>query len=352
MFLKKKYVINKSEAIAVKKIFNMYINNFTYTEIVNWLDANNYKTKKNKKFNKNTIPVILKNIKYTGVYEDGEKGSNEYIKIKNGIPKVIEQELFNEAQKKINAKIYKNNRKNKKYLLTGKLKCEICGGSMGGYSRGAGSKRTYYCNTRKKDKTKCNRKEIKANEIETIVFDNIKNFILVDSNKDYIVNEVYKNLIKNTKINNDKNRKIRKSIKELEIKINNILNFVEQGVFSELTYDRLNSLEKERKNLNKLLDNSNNCKNLNKAKVNKIVESIMNRNREDTDKEKLIDLFIDFIEIDGKTDEINLVYKFDDMRPAKSDVQLTLCDSYINYIMYELSFKGGILDEEKEGNII
>lgn len=64
----KRYAINKEEAQAVKIIFDMYVNGYSYSNIIDKLNDLGYKTKRGNKFGKNSLHGILSNEKYTGVY--------------------------------------------------------------------------------------------------------------------------------------------------------------------------------------------------------------------------------------------------------------------------------------------
>ncbi|SFG62774.1 Site-specific DNA recombinase [Desulfotomaculum arcticum] len=64
----KKYIINETEARAVRIIFNMYAAGHGYGNIITTLNETNYKTKAGKPFGKNSLHEILKNKKYAGIY--------------------------------------------------------------------------------------------------------------------------------------------------------------------------------------------------------------------------------------------------------------------------------------------
>src|SRR5690606_6658216 len=60
----KTYVINEHEAEAVRIIFNMYAAGHGYSEIINRLNKEGYRTQTGRRFGKNSIHGILKNEKY------------------------------------------------------------------------------------------------------------------------------------------------------------------------------------------------------------------------------------------------------------------------------------------------
>ena len=61
-------VINEHEAEAIRAIFEMYANGYGYTDILNFLHENGYKTKRGTPFLKTSLVTILANEKYAGVY--------------------------------------------------------------------------------------------------------------------------------------------------------------------------------------------------------------------------------------------------------------------------------------------
>ena len=102
----KTYVINEEEAQAVKIIFDMYINGYSYSNIIDKLNDLGYKTKRGNKFGKNSLHGILSNEKYTGVYvfnktqrkgvngkRNGhkQKSDDEIIKVEGGMPQIIDK---------------------------------------------------------------------------------------------------------------------------------------------------------------------------------------------------------------------------------------------------------------------
>ncbi len=100
----KHYVINKTEEAIIKLIFEMYINDCTYLDIIRELNKRGYKTKRGSDISKSGLHKILSNEKYVGVYIFNQyenknlngkrnstikKPSTDIIRIENGIPAII-----------------------------------------------------------------------------------------------------------------------------------------------------------------------------------------------------------------------------------------------------------------------
>lgn len=113
--LTKKYLINETEAKAVKLIFEMYANGNGYMAIVDKLNTLNFKTKLGNSFSRNSISEIIRNEKYTGVYVfnktpkkiNGKRNSHvtkpeeEIIRIKDGMPRIIDDETFLKVKERL-----------------------------------------------------------------------------------------------------------------------------------------------------------------------------------------------------------------------------------------------------------
>ncbi|KNF10110.1 site-specific recombinase [Gottschalkia purinilytica] len=133
----KTYIINKKEAQTVKIIFEIYSNGFGYNKIIDKLNNEGYKTKTGKNFGKNSIHDILKNEKYRGIYafnrtarkENSKrnhrksKPSSEIIRIEGGIPRIIDDNIWNKVRKRMDSNKNATNRAKETYLLSGLVYC-------------------------------------------------------------------------------------------------------------------------------------------------------------------------------------------------------------------------------------
>lgn len=157
------YVVNKEtrlleieeyEAQAVRLIFERFVNNYSYGDIMSELNIKGFKTKRGKGFGKNSIYEILRNEKYTGTYvynrcispdSDGKfnrhkrKDDEQIIRAEGVVPVIIERELFDRAQKKLAERQLTKGRFRAKetYLLSGKIRCGDCGSLYTGLNRPA-----------------------------------------------------------------------------------------------------------------------------------------------------------------------------------------------------------------------
>lgn len=167
---KKKYVINEETAPIVKEIFMKYANGATAKEICDSLNARQLKTSQRCSFNKSSLHAMLKNKKYIGYYTyDGKE-------IPNGIPPIIEKELFDKVAKRMekNKKNPAHSKAKVEYLLTTKLFCGHCKEKMIGHSSNKSRKNgliyNYYKCKNSGGSRPCKKKMVQKDYMEDIVF--------------------------------------------------------------------------------------------------------------------------------------------------------------------------------------
>lgn len=232
----KHLVINEKTAPIVKKIFEMYADGKTVTEIISYLNERNIKTSRGGVFNKNSLHRILKNKRYIGIYTF--KGSEK----ENGIPRIIDDELFYKVAQIMekNKKAPARARAKEEYLLTTKLFCGNCKEMMIGIcgTSKTGQKHHYYVCKGKKPKN-CKKKSVKKNYIEDIVIEKCRTLLTAKN-----IAKISKKVVK---FCNDENKNsnvsyLQKQLKEAETQTNNLidslkiceLNSAKQAIFEEI----------------------------------------------------------------------------------------------------------------------
>ena len=108
----------------------MYADNHSIKEIVSTLNEKGYRTVKGNKFRLGSIQGVLRNRKYIGEYHASG------ITVPNGVPAIVDVELFNAVQEKIGvvSAAKARNKAEIPYLLTTKVFCGHCGSPMIGES--------------------------------------------------------------------------------------------------------------------------------------------------------------------------------------------------------------------------
>lgn len=188
----KKYVINAAEAAIVRYIFESYAGNVGYNRILEYLNGMGYKSKRGKPFGKNSLYSILSNEKYVGRFVFNKKlekdvsgrrnpqvkPREEWIVVEGGLPAIIDVEMFDLVQSKM-----ENNKRNggrfkakEIYLLSGLIFCGECGSGMYGNTRLSGRKTSKYSSYKCGDKANhkgCENKEVRKEYLENYVLDEL-----------------------------------------------------------------------------------------------------------------------------------------------------------------------------------
>lgn len=244
-----KLVINPATAHIVQEAFELYANGETVADICRMFNAKGYRTAKGVEFNRNSFKSMFRNKRYVGVY------TYKDIEVEDGVPAIIDKELFETVGRRLskNAEAPARGKAKVDYLLAGKLFCGHCGGSMNGESGTSktGAIHNYYtCYTRKR-KHACDKKPLKKDWIEYIVAQDAMELLTDDTIQemaDMAISQTEQDLRENTRI-----PELTERMKETESGIANITKAIEKGVASDALMNRLMELEKEKKNLLRLL---------------------------------------------------------------------------------------------------
>lgn len=264
----KRYAINKEEAQAVKIIFDMYVNGYSYSNIIDKLNDLGYKTKRGNKFGKNSLHGILSNEKYTGVYvfnktqrkgingkRNGhkQKSEDEIIKVEGGMPQIIGKDIFIQAQEMMQKrkKVPGSHKAITLYLLTGIIKCGECGHAMQGNKRKdkyGNDYISYRCGCRKQ-KRDCKNKEIKREYLEEFVLTELEEHVLNDNAIPALSKELNERLKTKSNDNHEMLNNLRNKLDKVNKEIENILTAIMSGIMNSMLKDKLDELEQVKLNL-------------------------------------------------------------------------------------------------------
>lgn len=240
----KRFEIDPETAPIVQRIFREYAAGRSALDIYTDLNAEGYRTIRGNPFNKNSLRRILKNEKYIGVYEFGD------IRDDNGIPAIIDRELFNKVQKMVEKhhRAPAAKKDNGGFLLTAKLFCGHCGQPMtgdGGTSKTGRVYSYYICNGRRSKK--CNKSRVGKQWIEDIVVAELSKIVnnddLIELMADRFMEWQGKNQ-KNTVLSGLESR-----LKQTEFAIRNTMGVIDSGLITESLKSHLVELEAERASL-------------------------------------------------------------------------------------------------------
>lgn len=240
-------VIEPVGAKAVQTIYEKYADGYGKKEICEYLNQAGYKTARGGEFKINGIHTILSNERYLGIYiYDG-------IRHEGGIPAIISQELYDRVQEKIEFKRRAKGRRKamEEYLLSGKVFCGRCGKPMVGESGKSSTGevyRYYKCSGRKKKAGSCDKSTEKKEDLENIVLEYICSEVLTDERIEEIAEEEFA-LLEDEAADKTLLKAMEKEYAEVSSKIENVLEAIEQGLFTPKTKQRLMDLEERQSEL-------------------------------------------------------------------------------------------------------
>lgn len=239
----KRLAVDPVTAPVVLEIFTRYAQGETVRTIVESLNERGLQTKRNKPYSMNSFNAVLKNRKYIGEYQYQD------VVIPGGVPAIVPQELFDRVQ----ARMEKNKRApamskaDEGFLLTTKLFCGKCGRLMVGESGTShtGKKHYYYKCGSAKRKTGCTKKAVKKDWIENLVIEHTMRMIFDDTTLEAIAGMVLDvQARENTSL-----PALKEQLAQTEQGIQNMLNAMQQGIFTPSTKQRLEELEESKERL-------------------------------------------------------------------------------------------------------
>lgn len=240
------YVIDDEQAEIVKTIFKKYAEGMTLFELMEWLNQHGYRTRNGSLFTKNSLPRLLTNEKYIGVYT-----FKDVIRDEHGIPAIIEKDLFERVQNMlaINKRRPVKHWSYSDYSLTGKIYCGLCGSPMvgkSGYGKSGGKYSYYVCSNQLKKE--CTKKPVRKDDIELLVFGKISLLLSNEEFFDRLVNTIWEYYNKQ-----DSDQKeleyLQSRLESVEKAIKNIIKSIENGMPYDLVKTRIEELEAEKRTI-------------------------------------------------------------------------------------------------------
>ena len=263
-----KVEIDQENAEAVKIIFQMTIDGYTRAEIIKTLTQKGFTKNSKKNFGKpftgTAIDNILRNERYTGVYNfhynAGTRSKPKYdtIRVTNEFPQIITKEIFETAQKILKARVHRPPcNAEEEYLLTSKIICGECKAQYNGMRcKRHGKMYVYYKCVNQSSykngqikKEYCHNNSVQKDLIENYVIEKLKAIVFNEIFIDQVFNE-YNKFIQQQSTNNSMVEMLKNKIKDIDISIANFLNVISSGFSSPIIIEKLQQLEKEKEETN------------------------------------------------------------------------------------------------------
>jgi hypothetical protein len=323
---KKRLVLDNDRAAIVCDVYSLYLDGKTIEEIRKHLRTQGISNQFGRHFSKNQVILMLQSERYIGDFTYGGKTFENYQ------PPIIDKELFMKAQNR-----FKRNKEHSgggkaiiPYLLTSKLFCLDCNSNMVGVSGKAGAEfpyRYYACSKRWKEKG-CDMLYAPADILEEFVVAKTVEYVFRQNNLEELARDLYlaneKEKTYQIKIN-----VINQELDDVNKAIKNIMQAIEQGLFTNTTKDRLLELEAERERLKnalayeqKILENE-----LPQEMILFFLEKMAKGDIKDAEyKNRIIETFIAKVYL-GR-DKVIICYKFND-DGGKLDIDRDELDEHI-----------------------
>lgn len=182
---RKKYKIDEAESAVVKKMFELYADNYSLRYLQQYLTEHGFLTRQNKQFGITTIARMLGNDFYIGTLRYSTEGYEDIV-VEGVVPPIIDSELWLRVQERKNANKQVEPRKRKTlYALTGKIFCGVCNDGEHFFGMQSGSTQNgkkyayrYYICAKRKNYAACTCDRIRKDYLENLVLQEIKKRIL------------------------------------------------------------------------------------------------------------------------------------------------------------------------------
>ncbi|MEJ4087484.1 recombinase family protein [Galbibacter orientalis] len=321
-------VIDEDEAKFVKEIFELYKNSKDGVQLLcDKLNDEGRLTRNGNQWKNYVLWNLLHNSTYIG----------ERL-FKNNIydcPAIIDKEIFNSVQKKLNdSKLSTGKKVTYRYMLKGLLKCGKCGKNYNGRVRKNSTEKVYVCSSVRSREKSCGNKRIKIDEIENFIFQLIiNNSWLIDKIKDEYKHDDSKlNALKANieTFNNNIESYTKKKSKAIKMTIDGLID--EKDIKSiVLDFDSNINAEKEKiKDMEKVINNIKNSNHL----INDIENEIGGLNQKLTfqEKKELLHKYINNITITSNKENKVFHIKIDFAIDIKME-NFIIDYKYENYIL-------------------
>ena len=273
------YRINPNEAETLRQIFTMYADGHGHVVIAKTLNGDSrYRKHSLRYFDGKTPPpprkgsgswspssiyCMLRNDRYIGlipwgehrkVYKQGTKKREkqaEYLKARREDLIIIPHDLWEKVQKRIKATqatyirdakghlwSKPDNGRTSKYLLSGFVRCGVCGANMIGIwvlSGGSGRKRVkdyrYHCAYHhNRGESVCNnRLKPRMKELDALVLDAIKKSVLDKDNIEYVIKKAMEEVARLQKEQPNRGAALEKELRKTEGELKNFLSLIADG---------------------------------------------------------------------------------------------------------------------------
>ena len=265
--IKKKLEVDPVEAETVRLIFKLYLlgdgssGALGVKEIVKWLNARGYRTRRGKSFGVGHVHKLLTNTVYIGRWKFNQassktrkrKADDEVIEIP--VPAMVELDTFEQVRRQLHARSPKRQPPRVTtgpILLTGLAVCATCRGGMTlrtGTSKGGQVYRYYTCsNCATKGKTACKGRSIPMGKLDALVTDHLLERLFKPERLALILASLSSRRAEQAAALNTRIMCLQREMIEADDKLKRLYRLVEDGLtdLDEVLQDRLHTLKADR----------------------------------------------------------------------------------------------------------
>jgi site-specific DNA recombinase len=265
--IKKKLEVDPVEAETVRLIFKLYLlgdgssGALGVKEIVKWMNARGYRTRRGKSFGVGQLHKLLTNTVYIGRWKFNQtssktrrrKADEEVVEIP--VPAIVELDTFEQVRRQLHARSPKRQAPRVTtgpILLTGLAVCATCRGGMTlrtGTSKGGRVYRYYTCsNCATKGKTACKGRSIPMGKLDALVTDHLRERLFQPERVALILASLSSRRAEQATALNSRIVCLQREMIEADDKLKRLYRLVEDGLtdLDEVLQDRLHTLKAER----------------------------------------------------------------------------------------------------------
>ncbi len=177
--------VDPATAPVVKEVFESSLRGNGLKEICKGLNERGI-TNRGNRWNKGSLHYVLTNEAYTGTAVWGKTGKGQKtadpVRVEGAWPALVSRELFEKVQQAMRdraPKVRRPARVGSKFLLSGLLKCGVCGKSYSAQGAKSGKFAYYICGTLFREGAgTCSARYLNAPKLETFVVEKIRERIL------------------------------------------------------------------------------------------------------------------------------------------------------------------------------
>ncbi len=237
-----KFDIDPKTAPIVQRIFRECLSGKGLKAIVRSLNADGLTSRTGKKWGTTSIEKILHNEAYTGTlvwgrrtkYPDQVGDSALLQRTEDAWPAIVDRITFTQAQAKLSSRAPQAihpRRVDSAYLLSGIIRCGVCGAAMVG--QGSSPRYRYYMcgNARRKGREVCSSPNLPSDKIEGLVVDRIKDYILTEENLEELVRLTNEELAQTSSEDRERLGILEGQIADVESRLGKLYDALETGKF-------------------------------------------------------------------------------------------------------------------------